>query len=341
MRRPAASTHCEARTVYEYPPKESHPSIFLFSRSISKICPKMARRKSKRPSTKTAIANSSAFTSDAAFEDADTDELNSPDARLRRILKEVAVPSERRLSAKQLASNSVENSSISGDLSTNESNGYETPGTSAAATPAATISLKTKATFPQQKSVTLAQRGKRKRPTKDVDGQLEEDELLAQELQAREYIGDAGAFRTSQRRRVLDSDEESVLSLPDSDSDFLSDLDSPDPVPASKPRSRGSLFAKAPAKRRLARLPSARGRASRLLGTENEDDSLVSVPDSSEMGSDYDSLTAESTDDGGASNAQDEDNVSNNDPLGTVRYMRRRRGRYNSRVSPVFTGLQL
>ena len=300
---------------------------------------KVASTRSLRGSA--TVENSSALGSDTMIEDTDMegpddDPLPVKSSARRQIFKEVVVPARAGRSTRKTASYTPTASSVSEDLSGNEwPYGYETPGTSTAATPAETSLVKAKPSI-LSRSTPQDQRAKRKRPLEDVDDLLQGDEMLAKKLQQEEYMAESLVPTENQRRRIIDSDEESDLSLSslDSDSSFLSELlyaKSP-----SSPKRRPVKAAKSTRKRSPKRpmRNTTRRRASKLLASDSEDDGSLSLSSALDWDSDLDSLTAESTDDGDMSSAQERDALVN-DPLGTVRRMRKRRRLYGSRVNPI------
>ena len=209
----------------------------------------------------------------------------------KKILQAVAVPSttlatsagpRRRVPSSQTPSSMDSVSSTTRDHSME----YDTPATSAAATPAEQ-SLKTKsslqysksnlASLQQSRTSTVMPSGKRKRD-------FEADARLAEALQAEEY-GDQQAKPTKRRRRggIKDSDD-------DDDDSLLSDLpreaslDSAVDSNSKKSKSSGRAFLPTRAARDAAKMT-----ISVSLGiTDSEDDSISEFSDSDSDSEDFD-----------------------------------------------------
>ena len=224
---------------------------------------------------------------------------------------------------------SATGSYISESISLNDtSNGYQTPETSAVATPAE-ISAKGKRSTVPSKNLTLTQRGKRKRSIESTVDPLD-DAALAEKLQHEEYMRHSITNGKNKRYHIADTDDESsdlhlsdtsVLTISDSDSAESFSLPKPKKAKLSKSRSR----------------PMSKRSISRPLKTPKSNsrlDSEVPLSDSfSGAQSDFESVTPDFSDGNGSVGAQADD------PLTTIQQMRgdggggRRRGYGNNRAS--------
>ena len=287
-----------------------------------------------RPEDSITVKNSSSQSSDDELKDVyvDTD-LISGSAK-RRVLKAVAIPTSKTRSRGRISRYSPTASSASVDVSANNSSlEYDTPETSAVATPAEVSMANTTAESKSTKNLSLAQLGKRKRVLYEFDNQLRDDERLAQKLQEEEYTGESISLSRNQRRRIVDSDDDSDLAISDIESDILSEPESIASVIFSKPKKPLPAVGTTGIKRTRTHF-RARPRSVTVLSSDDEDDGPEqAIPDSSDLDTEFDSLSTDISINGDNANAQS-DEASNTGPLSTIHHIRRgrRMNRFSTRV---------
>ncbi|KAL8764354.1 MAG: hypothetical protein Q9184_000059 [Pyrenodesmia sp. 2 TL-2023] len=244
------------------------------------------------------IKNSSDVDTDLS----DEDPLTSAADVAIEVLKEVAIPAKSFKQPHQGPNVSSRTSSSMGSAlssARDQSSEYETPGTSAAVTPAESL-LKAPSSMSWQKSkprwMGLLEKegsiptGKRKRELLGTDAMLDNDALLAQALQEEEYAeDDVKPIKGRRARKALlgDSDDEmkNICQMPtslvdDSDNEFgslsdLSDHSSIEIGPSSRKRPKLAARSSLPSR-------SARDEARRSIkekvdnGIQDSDDSTMS-----------------------------------------------------------------
>ena len=311
----------------------------------SRLIVKAARRaeylptSSRRPSTRATssrlensitIKNSSSQSSDDELNDVHVETDHVSGSSGRRVLKAVAIPTSKTLPRGRISHYSPTASSASLDVSANDSSlEYETPETSAVATPAEISMAKITAESTSTRNPSLTQLGKRKRVLYESDDQLRDDERLAMKLQEEEYTGESISVSRNRRRRIVDSDDDSDLTISDTDSDILSEPETIASLTFLKPK-KPLPPTRTTGVNRIGTKLRAKPRSVTVLSSDDEDDGPDrAIPDSSDLDTDFDSLSTDISIDGDGVNTQS-DEASNTDPLSTIHHIRR--GRRVSRV---------